>query len=164
MQTNNIKYSSEKLYLKISVQKKAGISPTATISMAIFPKDNGSQAAAAVVGFQMPISSLHRRIVQILSKNVTNELDCKSISTDCYLIDHNGYIIISEAHKQDTGKFFGELDYTAPVMTSLIRQGLFRPIEMYDYLSVCYDYVSINDIAINIIFSYDLKSFKTAQM
>ncbi|CAB0031950.1 unnamed protein product [Trichogramma brassicae] len=72
---------------------------------------------------------------------ISNDLNCNSSTVDCYLIDQNGYIVISEAHNHDAGKFFGTLDETAPVFRSLVEQGLFDAVDIYDYLAVCYDIV-----------------------
>ena len=96
-----------------------------------------------MVGFQLPMTALHRRFMSLMTEHVPiPSLNCSSIVVDCYLIDQNGYIVISEAHTEDAGKFFGTPDQTAAVMRSLVNQGLFQAVDIYDYLAVCYDIVS----------------------
>lgn len=48
---------------------------------------------------------------------------CASEELDCYILDNNGFIIISEKHEH-TGKFFGEIDGT--IMDSLVQDKIFR--------------------------------------
>lgn len=53
---------------------------------------------------------------------------------DCYVIDNNGYIILSE-NSEDTGRFFGEAEGRA--MQSLVDLGIFKMLTVYDYQAVC---------------------------
>lgn len=117
----------------------------ATISMGIFPHDNGQKAAAGVAGIQVPVKKFYEKFLSLTSEEGDankSKLSCDNPAVDCYLIDQNGYIVISEAKHEDAGKFFGSLDINAPVMKSLIRQGLFTKVTVYDYLSICHDTVS----------------------
>ncbi|XP_058802117.1 voltage-dependent calcium channel subunit alpha-2/delta-3 isoform X2 [Phymastichus coffea] len=108
----------------------------ATISVGIFPMDNGLKAPAGVAGIQVPVIKFYEQFMSLTSRDSFN---CNLTAVDCYLIDQNGYIVISEAKHADAGKFFGSIDINAPVMKSLIRQGLFNEVTVYDYLSVCHD-------------------------
>lgn len=112
--------------------------------MSISPKDGGKKAAAAVVGFQMPMTSLYKRFIELTS--TTNPtMNCSRDSIDCYLLDQNGYVVISEAHKGETGQFMGTQE--GAIMESMIGQGLYNPVEIYDYQAWCYEIVSIsNDV------------------
>lgn len=83
--------------------------------------------------------------MRIVTQKTVDGFDCFSNFVDCYLIDQNGYIIISEANEADAGKFFGSLDQTGAIMRSLVEQNLFHAVKIYDYLAVCYDYVSMFD-------------------
>lgn len=49
--------------------------------------------------------------------------NCASEELDCYILDNNGFIIISERHEH-TGKFFGEIDGT--IMDSLVQDRIYR--------------------------------------
>ena len=124
-------------------EPESGLNATVTISLGVFPRDNGTAAAAGVVGLQLPMTALYRQFKSIVDAHVPIPgLNCSSGVVDCYLIDQNGYIVISDAHNHDAGKFFGSLDQTAPIMRELVRQGLFHAVDIYDYLAVCYDIVS----------------------
>lgn len=49
--------------------------------------------------------------------------NCAFEELDCYILDNNGFIIISERHEH-TGKFFGEIDGT--IMDSLVQDRIYR--------------------------------------
>lgn len=53
---------------------------------------------------------------------------------DCYVIDNNGYIILSE-NEEDAGRFFGEAEGRA--METLVNLTIFKAITVYDYQAVC---------------------------
>ena len=59
---------------------------------------------------------------------------CNSTDLECYVIDNNGCIVISE-QRENTGKFFGEVDGT--IFESLIQHQIFQPIKIYDYQAIC---------------------------
>ena len=59
---------------------------------------------------------------------------CESEELECYVIDNNGFVIISEV-KSNTGKFFGEVDGT--ILESLVHHNIFKPIKIYDYQAIC---------------------------
>ncbi|MBZ3890001.1 Voltage-dependent calcium channel subunit alpha-2/delta-3 [Sciurus carolinensis] len=63
-------------------------------------------------------------------------LSCsKEIETvNCYLIDNNGFILVSEDYMQ-TGDFFGEVE--GAVMNKLLTMGSFKRITLYDYQAMC---------------------------
>ena len=52
----------------------------------------------------------------------------------CYVIDNNGFVLISDDNVH-TGKFFGEVDGT--ILDSLIQHQIYRKIEIYDYQAIC---------------------------
>ena len=60
--------------------------------------------------------------------------NCDSDELECYVIDNNGFIVISE-QKENTGKFFGEVDGT--IFDGLIQHKIFSPIQIYDYQAIC---------------------------
>lgn len=55
--------------------------------------------------------------------------NCASDALDCYILDNNGFIIISERHEH-TGKFFGEIDGT--IMDSLVQDRIYRYKSMFE--------------------------------
>ncbi|CAL7949540.1 unnamed protein product [Xylocopa violacea] len=130
--------------ISLTVPWEAGSNALVTASIGIFPKDGGKTAPAAVVGFQMPMTDLYRRFIELTSGPSNSTLmNCAHIWMDCYLLDQNGYVVISEAHN-DTGQFMGTQE--GAVMYSMVHQGLYNPIDIYDYQAWC-DEVRIQDAA-----------------
>ncbi|XP_015587853.1 voltage-dependent calcium channel subunit alpha-2/delta-3 isoform X2 [Cephus cinctus] len=120
--------------ISLTVPWEAGPNATVTVSLGIFPKDGGNEAPAAVIGFQMPMTALYARFIDITSKSTNPKMNCNLAWIDCYLIDQNGYVVISEAH-YDTGQFLGTLE--GAIMNSMIHQGLYKAVELYDYQALC---------------------------
>lgn len=59
---------------------------------------------------------------------------CSDEMQDCYVIDNNGYILLSES-PEDVGRFFGEAEGRA--MEALVELQIFKAITVYDYQAVC---------------------------
>ncbi|XP_033343040.1 voltage-dependent calcium channel subunit stolid isoform X2 [Megalopta genalis] len=109
--------------------------PLVTATHAVF-MGKGHKAPAAVVGLQFQHSSLASHFVNITSTcSGTNcKKTCASEELDCYILDNNGFIIISERHEH-TGKFFGEIDGT--IMDSLVQDRIYRKVTVTDYQGKC---------------------------
>lgn len=123
----------------MTVPWEAGADAVVTASMSLSPKDGGKKAPAAVVGFQMPMTGLYRRFIALTSMTANPLMNCSHNWIDCYLLDQNGYVVISEAHN-DTGQFMGTQE--GAVMKSMVGQGLYNPVEIYDYQAWCREVVS----------------------
>lgn len=59
---------------------------------------------------------------------------CASDKLDCYVLDNNGFIIISE-NNEHTGRFFGQIDGT--IMDSLVQDRIYKKVAVYDYQAAC---------------------------
>lgn len=59
------------------------------------------------------------------------------------MIDNNGYILISEANMNDTGKFFGEVEGT--IMEIMVQEHIFDRITVYDYQGLCKNVIKGGD-------------------
>lgn len=105
-----------------------------TAAIAIFAHDEGRETPVAVVGYQMPVDSFYTRFLQITSVSKDKRMNCENDFINCYLIDHNGYVVLSKT-RNDTGSFFGIID--GGVMTSLVGQNVFEAVEIYDYQAIC---------------------------
>ncbi|XP_031833886.1 ca[2+] channel Muscle-specific alpha2/delta subunit isoform X3 [Nomia melanderi] len=129
--------------ISVTVPWEAGADAIVTVSIGIFPKDGGKTAPAAVVGFQLPMTNLYERFIDLTSEPANSSVNCSHNWIDCYLLDQNGYVVISEAHN-DTGQFMGTQE--GAVMNSMVGQGLYNPVEIYDYQAWCEE-VRIQDAA-----------------
>lgn len=58
---------------------------------------------------------------------------------DCYVIDNNGYVVLSE-RENDTGRFFGELFGAGAVMESMVELGIYKMLTIYDFQGLCYEW------------------------
>ncbi|XP_043483150.1 voltage-dependent calcium channel subunit alpha-2/delta-3 isoform X1 [Leptopilina heterotoma] len=121
--------------VSITVPPKSTVNPIVTVSMGIFPKDGGLEAPAAVVGFQMPMKAFLARFKNITSRTTNENLNCALEWMHCYLIDQNGYVVTAEADFDPVGDFLGIVH--GPIMQSLVLQGIFSPVEIYDYQAFC---------------------------
>lgn len=61
---------------------------------------------------------------------------CESDDLDCYVLDNNGFVLLSEK-TEHTGKFFGQIDGT--IMDSLVQDRIYRRISVMDYQGICSD-------------------------
>lgn len=77
-------------------------------------------------------------------KLISYWFQCDPEDIECYILDDNGYVVISENHK-DTGKFFGEV--RDAVMKEMIRRKIFNVVHMFDYQAVCFRPKSTNNRA-----------------
>lgn len=49
---------------------------------------------------------------------------------DCYILDNNGYVVIS-TRVHETGRFFGEVN--GAIMKRLLEENVYRRVVVYDY-------------------------------
>nr|XP_023023561.1 voltage-dependent calcium channel subunit alpha-2/delta-3 [Leptinotarsa decemlineata] len=111
--------------------------PLITATHAVFVEHNGHRAPAAVVGLQYQHSTLASHFLNITSKctgSSTCKKTCASEKLDCYVLDNNGFIIISE-NAEHTGRFFGQIDGT--IMDSLVQDRIYVKVPVYDYQGAC---------------------------
>lgn len=103
---------------------------------AIFVEKNGRKAPAAVVGLQFKHSAFAETFLNFTSSCIapTCATNCSSEDLDCYLLDDNGFVIVSEKYEH-TGQFFGKVD--SFIMLSMIKNGIYRSIRITDYQAVC---------------------------
>ena len=56
--------------------------------------------------------------LSLLQASNGQDVSCESESYECYVLDNNGFVVISE-DPLNTGKFFGEIDGT--ILNSLVQ-------------------------------------------
>ena len=129
-----------------------------TATHAIFKEENGQKAPAAVVGVHIDYDKFEKNFMKVtigaeghgykvgaiflwisnefllLQTNTGEFLSCKNESIECYVLDNNGFVMISE-DPLNTGKFFGEIDGT--ILNSLEKNHVFKKIKIYDYQAIC---------------------------
>ncbi|XP_054862492.1 voltage-dependent calcium channel subunit alpha-2/delta-4 isoform X3 [Amphiprion ocellaris] len=100
-------------------------------------------AIAGAIGVQMTLELIESKFWAIAAQpNDTDcsgvegicPLRCDSVDIDCYVIDNNGFVLISK-QRNDAGRFYGEVD--GSVMTTLIRMGMFKRVSLFDYQAMC---------------------------
>ncbi|XP_055630867.1 voltage-dependent calcium channel subunit alpha-2/delta-3 isoform X3 [Toxorhynchites rutilus septentrionalis] len=110
-----------------------------TASTAIFHTDSAKETPVAVVGFQFHHSAMYTLFKNITSQCLHGDYQCEKTcftgDFQCYVIDNNGFVVISEELKE-TGAFFGEVN--AGFMQRLIDDGIFKNVTIYDYQAVCF--------------------------
>lgn len=72
------------------------------------------------------------------------EFYCNAFYTDCYVIDGNSYILVSEI-KWHIGRSFGEVE--GAIMDALVSKNIFRRIRVFDYQGLCFDTIQMNGTA-----------------
>ncbi|CAL1679526.1 unnamed protein product [Lasius platythorax] len=137
----------------VPIDEGADNTTLVTASRAIFiDGEKGRKAPVAVVGFQFQHIAL-----QALFQNITFSCEglgncykhCGDDTWACYLIDNNGYIVAAE-DEADAGRFFGEI--RGSIMISLVKEGVFERIRIFDYQAVCFKSTQTNNAG-NVLFT-----------
>lgn len=116
-----------------------------TASNAIFVGSSKQRAPAAVIGLVYKHSMFKERFFN--STKICGERKCKvrctDETTDCFLIDNNGYIIVSKDETL-TGKILSE--YDANLLDLLVDNKIFNRKKIYDYQAICIDFYQVSGI------------------
>ncbi|TNM88860.1 hypothetical protein fugu_005114 [Takifugu bimaculatus] len=117
-------------------------------STAIQLLDDRKSPIVAAVGIQMKLEFFQRKFWtacrQCTALDGKCSISCDSEDINCYLIDNNGFILVTEEQSQ-TGLFFGEVE--GAVMNKLLQMGSFKRITLYDYQALCKEYTGSSDSA-----------------
>ncbi|XP_059050902.1 voltage-dependent calcium channel subunit alpha-2/delta-3 isoform X1 [Achroia grisella] len=126
----SVELNTEKFPLNVS-------SAVVTAAHAVFHGDSHRKTPAAVVGFQFKHERLSEWFENITSSCEHNRecVTCLSDAWDCYLVDNNGWVIVSEDSNQ-TGQFFGKI--RPDIMATLIEDDVYKPVHLVDYQAVCF--------------------------
>uniref|UniRef100_A0A3B3TTS3 Calcium channel, voltage dependent, alpha2/delta subunit 3 n=1 Tax=Poecilia latipinna TaxID=48699 RepID=A0A3B3TTS3_9TELE len=117
-------------------------------STAIQLLDDRKSPIVAAVGIQMKLEYFQRKFWTACRQCTALDgkciISCDSEDINCYLIDNNGFILVTEEQSQ-TGLFFGEVE--GAVMSKLLQMGSFKRINLYDYQALCREYAGSSDSA-----------------
>ncbi|KAH9520918.1 Voltage-dependent calcium channel subunit alpha-2/delta-4 [Dermatophagoides farinae] len=105
-----------------------------TATHALFIGNLKHSSPVAVVGIQFRYDTLHEFFL-----NTTNKFNvpCTHLDVDCYLIDNNAFIVLSNHKTNDVGKFFGQID--GDILEELVTSGIYQRVHLYDYQAICLD-------------------------
>ncbi|XP_072569227.1 voltage-dependent calcium channel subunit alpha-2/delta-3 isoform X2 [Paramormyrops kingsleyae] len=107
-------------------------------STAIQLFDDRKSPITAAVGIQMKLEFFQRKFWtasrQCAALDGMCSISCENEDINCYLIDNNGFILVSEDYSQ-TGMFFGEVE--GAVMSKLLSMGSFKRVTLYNYQAIC---------------------------
>lgn len=111
-----------------------------TATHAIFHKESGKSAPAAVVGFQFQQTAMAGLFKNITS-SCTDPSSCATCASDefeCFVLDDNGYVIIADPREGPSfvGKFFGEI--RGGQMRKMITENIYQEVKVYDYQAICF--------------------------
>jgi len=127
-----------------SVPFDAGTKPPSSVlvtgSHAVFVGSGKQRAPVAVVGLQLRHAAFAERFFNVTSKCSSPvakcNFKCSDEDLDCYLLDNNGFVVVSETHEH-TGKHLGDVDNT--LLQAFVAQGIYRRVRMFDMQAVCLD-------------------------
>ncbi|XP_071007395.1 voltage-dependent calcium channel subunit alpha-2/delta-4-like [Oncorhynchus clarkii lewisi] len=122
---------------------KTGVSKYVIAATAVTVSSGGKMAMAGAIGVQMSLEMLEKRLWTIAFQPADTDctdvegvcpLSCQSTDVNCFLVDSNGFIIVSK-ERSEVGRFFGEVD--GSVMAALIKSGMYKKVSLYDYQGMC---------------------------
>ncbi|KAG6450510.1 hypothetical protein O3G_MSEX006621 [Manduca sexta] len=117
----------------------SGRPPLVLATHAVFVESRGHRAPAAVVGLHFQLESLAKHFLNVTSTCTVGTVckkTCAGDELDCYILDDNGFIILSEDVSQ-TGRFFGQVDGT--IMDSLVQDRIYKKVTVHDHQGRCPD-------------------------
>ncbi|XP_072290776.1 voltage-dependent calcium channel subunit alpha-2/delta-4-like [Eucyclogobius newberryi] len=113
----------------------------ATTSVTV--SSGGKTAMAGAIGVQLTLDFVEKRFWAIAKQAPDTDcsniegvcpLSCESDDLNCYLVDNNGFTVLSK-DRDEVGRFFGEVD--GSVMASLLKMGMYKKISLFDYQAMC---------------------------
>ncbi|KAF9421397.1 hypothetical protein HW555_002612 [Spodoptera exigua] len=120
-------------------EELSGRPPLVLATHAVFVESRGHRAPAAVVGLHFQLDSLAKHFLNVTSActaGTSCKKTCAGDELDCYILDDNGFIILSEDVSQ-TGRFFGQVDGT--IMDSLVQDRIYKKVVVHDHQGRCPD-------------------------
>ncbi|XP_041651919.1 voltage-dependent calcium channel subunit alpha-2/delta-4-like [Cheilinus undulatus] len=109
----------------------------------VIVSSGGKMAVAGAIGLQLSLDWLEKRFWAITKQPPDTDcsdvegvcpLSCESFDLNCFLVDNNGFIVLSK-ERSEVGRFFGEVD--GSVMASLVKMGMYKKVSLFDYQAMC---------------------------
>lgn len=126
-----------------------------TASQAVFIGSGKQKAPVAVVGLQYKHKMFAERFFNHTSKCTAKEckVKCSDETTECFLIDNNGFIVVAKDDSY-TGRFFGEFDDS--LFEALLEKKIFKSTRVFDYQAICIDLYQVSGPASFLLTPFDL--------
>lgn len=126
-----------------------------TAAHAVFIGSGKQQAPVAVIGLQYRHKKFAERFFNATTKCNSKEcrVKCADETTECFLLDNNGYIIVAKDDRF-TGKFFGEFD--EQLFDVLVARNVYKKSHMFDYQGICVDFYQVSGPASFLLTPFDL--------
>ncbi|XP_041460699.1 voltage-dependent calcium channel subunit alpha-2/delta-3-like isoform X2 [Lytechinus variegatus] len=116
--------------------------PLVTASTAIHVNKDGSTFVTAAAGYQFLGSALKELFFNITSYQYEEDCgydctpSCYNDSVECFLIDNNGYIVVSKDEGQ-VGTHFAMYSQNLRLFDKLVSDNIFQEITVVDYQGMC---------------------------
>ncbi|XP_063724591.1 voltage-dependent calcium channel subunit alpha-2/delta-3-like isoform X2 [Symsagittifera roscoffensis] len=152
----------EEIFLDSSLYEKFdnGTYPEIDPSSFYYPEhEKNPRALVGAVGMYVSLDSVEQKFNDILRESGREQSSRQTASTfaqqksclesdliDCYILDHNAFVVMSE-NKDHFSKFFGEIDGNA--MRSLESMNLFKNYTLLDQQGMCEFTISNEKAAAN---------------
>jgi len=140
-QDNKFKVRELDFFEKLDLLANTSLHAIAT--QAIVVNEGNQRAVAGVIGVFYDYVQFVRRFLNTTNTNslaISSRTSVKcgylNDTTDCLLVDNNGYIVVSE-ELEFIGRHLN--DYEPTIMSRLVTSGVFHEINVTDYQSICVD-------------------------
>lgn len=109
-----------------------------TASKAIVVKNGKLNVPMGVVGVHYNYTYFFNYFFKTAKEN---GLDCNQDNLDCYILDNNAFVLVSN-EKEEPGKFFGDLNNN--LLEDMVKVNIYKKIPFYDYQAICIEIKNVS--------------------